>query len=234
MQPHPNFLAAYCERMGSPLFWAEPLNALTNAAFLLVAGFILVHWLRKFPRDYPVLVLMLILTMIGVGSFMFHTIPNRITVMMDVIPILAFIMLSFGLALRRLFNVPRCVMLVGPILLLLVSIGVVAMFGMRAMGGGVAYMPALITLFGLAFTPTLATLFGLSFALRLKAMAFFSRRFALAGALFALSLTLRTLDKPLCGFWPYGLHFLWHVLNAGVLLIVTLTLLQAGREAKRL
>ena len=31
------FLAACCERFGDPAFWAEPLNAITHAGFLLAA-----------------------------------------------------------------------------------------------------------------------------------------------------------------------------------------------------
>ena len=39
----------------------------------------------------------------------------------------------------------------------------------------------------------------------------------LGAALFALSLTFRTLDRPLCDAFPLGTHFVWHLLN-GLLL----------------
>jgi hypothetical protein len=51
-----------------------------------------------------------------------------------------------------------------------------------------------------------------------------------AAALFTLSLTARTLDQPLCPVWPAGLHFVWHLLNALVLLRL-IQALQAGLAA---
>jgi hypothetical protein len=38
-----------------------------------------------------------------------------------------------------------------------------------------------------------------------------------AAAVFVASITLRTLDQPLCQATPFGTHFMWHVLNAVVL-----------------
>ena len=42
-----------------------------------------------------------------------------------------------------------------------------------------------------------------------------------AAALFVVSLTLRALDSPLCGRFPIGTHFLWHCLNAAVILLIS-------------
>jgi hypothetical protein len=44
-----------------------------------------------------------------------------------------------------------------------------------------------------------------------------ARGLVLGAALLVLSLTFRTLDGPLCGVLPVGTHFLWHILNAGML-----------------
>ncbi len=60
-----------------------------------------------------------------------------------------------------------------------------------------------------------------------------ARALLLAGGLFTLSLTLRTLDQPLCSAWPYGLHFLWHLLNATVLGLLALAALRAGALTPR-
>jgi hypothetical protein len=43
-----------------------------------------------------------------------------------------------------------------------------------------------------------------------------------AGAVFLVSLTLRTLDQPYCGIIPIGTHWLWHLLNAATLFILLL------------
>ncbi|MCC5950335.1 MAG: hypothetical protein JJT89_17925, partial [Nitriliruptoraceae bacterium] len=59
---------AYCER-GDFGFWAEPVNAVTNAAFLIAAA---VMWPRA--RGVPMAqALVVVLAVIGVGSFLWHT-----------------------------------------------------------------------------------------------------------------------------------------------------------------
>jgi hypothetical protein len=80
----------YCERVGAS-FWAEPVNALTNAAFLLAAAIACVRWWRAGARDWPTLALIVVLVAIGFGSFAFHTLATRGAVYLDVIPIAVFI-----------------------------------------------------------------------------------------------------------------------------------------------
>ena len=67
---------AYCERVG-PAFWAEPVNALTNAAFLVAAFWALRQWKRQPLRDGATLVLILVVALVGIGSFLFHTLATR-------------------------------------------------------------------------------------------------------------------------------------------------------------
>lgn len=221
MQPDSRFLMAYCERLGQPAFWAEPLNAITNGAFILaaIAGFWL--WWARGRRDIPSLLLIGITMLIGIGSFLFHTIPNRTTVMLDVLPIQAFILLYFGLALRRYLALPLWEAILGPLVFLVVSAGIVEFVGSRTLRGGIGYLPALAALFVFAY------LVG-------RRQDDLSRRRArglvLAGLIFTGSLAFRTLDMPLCGVWPVGLHFLWHLLNAVVLGTLIVTALQAATK----
>ena len=64
----------YCERTGAGL-WSEPLNAATNAAFLVAA---LVMWRRTEGGRAPVeAALVALLALIGVGSALFHTFAAR-------------------------------------------------------------------------------------------------------------------------------------------------------------
>lgn len=49
--------------------------------------------------------------------------------------------------------------------------------------------------------------------------------------MFAVSLTLRTVDEPLCGSIPSGTHFLWHVLNAVTLWLVSEAIIRRARAA---
>lgn len=220
LQPEPRFLFAYCERMGQAGFWAEPLNAITNGAFLGVALIGLMLWLRQSPKDWALMALAGIVTAIGIGSFLFHTIPNHVTVMLDVLPIQLFILAYFGLAVRRFLGLPLWAAFVAPALFFVASAGFVSLVGSRTLGGGVGYVPALAALFVFA---------GLT-ALRKETSArAASSLLARAGLVLAISLTFRTLDQPACARVPFGLHFLWHLMNAGVLGLLLLALARHQR-----
>ncbi len=235
MQPEARFLMAYCERLGSPAFWAEPLNAITNAGFLVAAGMAFWLWRQRDPRDQAGLALILLMVAIGIGSFLFHTIPNRRTVLMDVLPIQGFILLYFGLAIRRFLGAPLWLALLGPVLFFFASAGLVNALGSSTLRGGIGYVPALLALFG----------FGLTMAARSRhagagrsglwddAARRVARALLLAGGVFALSLAMRTFDQPLCSAWPYGLHFLWHLFNATVLGLLALAAIRAKSAKAR-
>ena len=51
-----------------------------------------------------------------------------------------------------------------------------------------------------------------------------------AAGLFALSVMLRTLDRSLCGGFPLGTLFLWHLLNAVLLYLLLTGLIRYGRR----
>lgn len=192
---------AYCERT-SAVYWAEPINAVTNAAFLIAA---VVMWRRTdgLPLARAMCV---VLGAIGIGSYLFHTHANGLTAAMDVAPILAFILLYIFAATRDLLALgPRwgagAVIAFVPYAALMVPV-----FS--------AVMPFLGSSAGYAPIPVL--IFGYAAALWQKAPAT-SRGMAVGSAILCLSLTFRTLDEPLCAVLPFGTHFLWHILN-GVML----------------
>lgn len=218
---------AYCERLGAG-FWAEPVNAFTNLAFLLAAILALRLWLRLDRmaitrcrrRDLPSLVLVALVGTIGVGSFLFHTFADHWSVLADVVPIGLFIYAYLALALRRFAGLARWKALVGTLLFAGAAILVEATLE-PVLGGSAAYAPALLALFGLGTW--------LIFAARPEGSSILG-----AGLVFAASLTLRTLDGPLCDAWPLGTHFLWHVLNALTLgLLLFAAIRQGPRPAKR-
>src|SRR5262249_56286423 len=80
----------YCERTDAS-FWAEPANALTNAAFLIAAAAAFWLWRRAGSRDWPVLALIIVVVAVGIGSFAFHTLATRGAVLAHVIPLAIFI-----------------------------------------------------------------------------------------------------------------------------------------------
>lgn len=190
----------YCERLG-PGLWAEPWNAVTNLAFLLVAAAL---W-RPAGAAPGGRALCLVLALIGVGSGLFHTVAQRWAGLADVLPILGFILLYLWLVNRELLGWPLwgCI-----------AATVVFFPWAAASGRAVAQVPGLAGAAGYAGVPLLIAGYALALAGRSPRLA---RDFAVGAALLVVSLAFRTLDAPLCPAWPRGTHFLWHLLNAAML-----------------
>jgi hypothetical protein len=192
---------AYCERT-SAAYWAEPVNAVTNAAFVFAA---VVMWRRT--EGMPLARAMCaVLAAIGVGSYLFHTHANGLTAALDVAPILAFILIYVFAATRDFLGL-------GP---WWAAGAVVAFFPYAALTVPVfdRVMPFLGSSAGYAPIPVLILAYAAALWRRAPATA---RGMALGAGILVVSLTFRTLDYPLCEVVPFGTHFLWHVLN-GVML----------------
>lgn len=192
----------YCERLG-PGYWAEPVNALTNAAFL-IAALVMARRLRgqALPLAWSMCAL---LFAIGVGSYLWHTHATGWSGLADVLPILGFSLLYIYSANRDFWQMPRWAALLGTCAFLPYAAATGALLQALGLPGGAAgYAPLPIMIAGYAIAlsrcaPTTA------------------RGLALGTALLCLSLTFRTLDEPLCRAVPLGTHFLWHLMNAAML-----------------
>ena len=214
-------LDIYCERGGEPGLWAEPVNALTNLAFLL-AALLVARRLATTPdlrlhNAWDLWLLTLVLAAIGIGSGLWHTVATAWAVLADVIPIAVFInlyLLSFGWRVLRLRPVALLALWLG---YQTVNAGLLALVPADALNGSAGYLPAL------------AFLGGFAVVLHRRGNAMASQLMAAAG-LFALSVVLCTLDKPLCGGLPLGTHFLWHLLNAVLLYLLLTGLIRYGRR----
>lgn len=198
----------YCERLDGG-FWAEPVNAVTNAAFLAAALAALLLWRQRGGGDRGVLVLILLVFAIGIGSFLFHTMPNGRTVLADIVPIQLFAFGYFAFALRRYLGASG----------LVTAAGTVAFFGLGLAlswaGRAVLPVPASGSAGYAAF---LIGIFGIAAALpRGPALGRQRKLLILAGVAFAASLTMRSIDFAVCAGLPLGTHWLWHLLNALVL-----------------
>lgn len=194
----------YCERT-DPSFWAEPVNALTNAAFLIAALVAFLHWRRAGGQDWPVVILIALTAVIGVGSFIFHTVATRGAVLFDTVPIALFIYGYLFLALRRFLGLSLSLSLVVLAAFAALSYGVTVVVPRGTLNGSYAYMPALA-----------ATLLVGWLARRQEA----GRWVMAAGVTLAVSLTFRSIDQAVCGAVPLGTHFLWHCLNGVALYLL--------------
>ncbi len=202
----------YCERIATG-FWAEPVNALSNVAFVVAAVIAFVRWRRAGAGDWPSLALILVLVAIGLGSFAFHTLATRGAVYLDVIPIAIFIYGYLLLALRRLLALPWRASIEVLVVFFAASRVLPFVAGPGALNGSIDYLPALVAMLIMVwFVP-----------------AEVRRAIWLAALLFVVSLAFRTMDQAACAAFPLGTHFVWHLLNAAVLLLLLDTAISVGR-----
>lgn len=199
------YLDGYCERAGDPSLWGEPLNALTNLCFI-VAAILAANALHRTPNIFKVDLWLLVAMLfgIGIGSGAWHMVPTGHTVLMDVLPITLFINIYLVSALRRILGL---------------SYTKVACWWAVYFGAGLVaqYQLPADTLNGtIMYVPTFLTLVILTVAVKAKDAAL-GAIFVKVLAVWALSLTFRTIDPEICEIFPYGTHFLWHALNAWVL-----------------
>jgi hypothetical protein len=210
---YPDLCAAvdhYCERTSSGLD-AEPVNALTNAAFLVAAWGAWRFYSRHPSRHAHRLVLPLIATMalVGLGSFLFHTVATRWAEWGDVLPIMLFMLLYLWLVLTQFFVWPIWLKITGIAVYFLATLYAEAVIPADVLWGGALYLP----------TVFLILVIGTVLYWRRSRAA---TSFLVAIVVFLLSFTARTLDARVCPVFPIGTHFLWHLLNAALLYILVI------------
>jgi hypothetical protein len=189
----------YCERTG-PGLWDEPLNALTNLAYLAAAWAV---WrVHRRPGRRIDRVLGALLAAIGMGSALFHLLATPWARLLDETPILVFQLTFFWAYCRGIVNLAR-----GPVAGLLV-VFVAAVLSARqlsgVLNGSIPYLPALLV----------AGVLGV-YHVRTQPV---ERSALIAGvACVAAALLFRIVDLEVCDALPIGTHFLWHVLTAAAL-----------------
>ena len=208
----------YCERTTSALD-AEPVNALTNVAFLIAAGF---AWRLQSHHPNPgaagiIRALTAITAAIGPGSFLFHTVATRWAEWGDVIPIVMFMLLFVWFVLTWFLGWSFWTKLLALLLFGGVTLLMESALPSAILRGGALYMPALFLLIAIG-----AALYWRQHAA--------GRAMVAAAGVFLLSFTARMLDAPICPIVPLGTHFLWHILNAIFLyLLLRVAILYAPR-----
>ena len=192
-------IIAYCERTDFS-YWSEPINAVTNAGFLLAAAWV---W----PRTQGLAlarVMVGLLVLIGIGSFLWHTHATRWAALADVLPILGFILLYLFAATRDYLDTPAW----APWLAVVLFVPYAAKFNAAAgqlvpgLGANGLYLSVAVLIAG--------------YGVYLRRSAT-GRGLLIGAGLLALSLGFRMLDQPVCDSFPLGTHFLWHLLNAAML-----------------
>lgn len=213
----------YCERLG-PGFWAEPWNAVTNAAFIFAAVAGLVYATRKGRLDWPVAVLIAITVAVGIGSFLFHTVATVWALVADVVPIQLFILMYFALAMRRFAGMPWWGAGLATVAFIAISVvgeGALGDLAGDRLNGSEGYIPPFLALLAVGGALTIAGRTGAGSALMIAAI------------IFAVSLGFRTADASVCATFPLGTHFLWHTLNGVLLGFLIVAMVRFGEAPRK-
>ena len=186
----------YCERVGPGLL-AEPLNAVSNISFLLAAWAAWVLAKRTGTLSAAVRVLIAIAASVGIGSILWHTYPVPFTLILDIVPILIFLIWYIWLYTRNVIGMRS-----------LFAVASVAAF---LLGTFLAIPYSDVLHAALVYTPGLIVALVLGvFHARERMVA----RFTLlaAAGVYLAALFFRTIDNEVCPVLPIGTHFLWHIL----------------------
>jgi hypothetical protein len=191
-----DMMDVYCERIGPGLL-AEPLNALSNISFLLAAWAAWVLAKRSGALSAGVRVLIALAASVGIGSILWHTYPVSLTLILDIVPILIFLIWYIWLYTRNVIGMRSLFAVASVAAFLLATFLAIPYSGV--LHGALVYTP------------------GLMVALVLGAFHATERRVArftllAAAGVYLAALFFRTIDNEVCPVLPIGTHFLWHLL----------------------
>ncbi len=177
------------------------LNQFSNVAFFIGAIYIGYLWKRYHSCDYYSLTLIILVALIGLGSFIFHTFPSDATIWIDLVPIQLFGLSYFAYIGTKYFRASK----------VKVFLALIAFFVVRQYW--IVYMPRGAIGGGITHIPTLFLLLLCSFLLLFKYKKF-SVMLLSACIVYVLALVTRAFDKELSLALPVGVHWIWHILTA--------------------
>ncbi len=154
-----------------------------------------------FPSG-PVKTLIGMSALVGVGSFAFHTFANRVTEVIDILPIFAFQVYFLWLYLVQFLDWRRGLATLGCVVFLVANLSMLAI--PPWLNGSLMYAPTLALIAAMTVHHLIQRMAGADWMVVM-----------LIG--FCVSLCFRTIDMAVCQSWPIGTHFLWHLINGLVL-----------------
>lgn len=196
----------YCERL-SPDFWAEPLNAISNIFFIIAAFMAFRLWQRSAARSWDLLTMSGLMAVVGIGSFLFHTVATRWASLADVIPIAIFIHFGLGVFLFRVMKLDLMWAMLGAFLYLVFGMGLQKVVPPEFFNRSGQYASAVLLLLLISIA---------AYIKHVPSAKYFLGAFIL----FIVSLYFRSMDNAWCAMIPYGVHYMWHFLNSVVMYFV--------------
>lgn len=215
----------YCERL-DPSFWAEPINAVSNAAFIIAALWAAVSAHKQGIKSPAVWLLIVLAFCIGVGSFLFHTYATVWAGFADTVPIWTFVAAYTLVSIALIGGAPPGKIAIGVVVVVAIvtvvwlandsppdAAGHAHPHTPSRFNGSEQYLPAVVAMI----------IFSTITLIRKHPIRYW---FLAATLTFFVSLTFRTFDMALCETWPIGTHFVWHLLNGTMIALLLQALIR--------
>lgn len=191
----------YCERINLD-FFNEPINILSNVFFLLASVIVFLNFI-KFKTKKVFFIFPILVFFIGMGSASFHSLPNKITLTLDVLPIFLFsivFVFFFNIKILKLKNINNFLFII-----LFISLYFILpeIFNYEFLNGSEYYLANDFTILFYIF------LIKREKKLFINLVSIF--------LIFNLSIYFRSIDNYVCENLNIGTHFIWHFLNSFVL-----------------
>jgi hypothetical protein len=203
------YVDLYCERLAPGLF-GEPLNLLSNTAFLVAAWLVARNARRQGALRGDITLLAILMAVVGVGSMVFHALATTWAMWLDLLPIFVFQLAFLWIYARRELRwrtLPSAALVAA-----FLAIALYARQFQEPFNGSITYAPAIVAIF------VLGVHHRATHPARPPLLLF-------AAGVFTVSLFLRTIDAAACERFPVGTHFFWHLLNGVVLYLAVRSLL---------
>jgi len=193
-------LPVYCEGGNFLEFLAEPLNATSNVAFILVGFGIYKLLIKHRIQKVEYRVVLILIFLIGFGSFFWHTTRNSFTLLLDAIPsALSFTLITYIFLSKLIKNKAFAFLIAG---LLLPS---------RFFISSIAPTD---TISSLIRNSVNATVFLVIIAWSFKKYGRIAFEGLVVLSVYLTAIIMRGIDLQVCQTFPLGTHFLWHIMNA--------------------
>lgn len=190
----------YCERTDFT-FWSEPLNAVSNIAFLISAVFCYRLYRSMRPaNDIYAILMMSALIITGIGSFLFHTFATRWAGLADIIPIMMMVLTYHVATMHKIAGFRIYIAAISVVIIPILSFLLSAILP-DTLGATKSYAPVII-------------LFITYSIIHIRKNNEEKFLLPLATIVFGVSLSMRALDGIICDDFAYGVHYFWHILNA--------------------
>jgi hypothetical protein len=206
-----DYVDLHCERLADGLM-GEPLNILSNILFFVVAYLLFKQYRTADIRAPRVKVLIYLVVAFGVGSIIFHSTARMWGALFDVLPIVMFAVLYLYLFARHVLRFHRK-WAVALIAFFFIANLIFKANVIKAPDGYVSLIPSVLVMYCIALY---------MFATKNRS----AMRFATATLVATMAASFRAVDsylnaEDLCEMFPFGTHFLWHVLMAGYVYLTT-------------